>query len=89
MPVYKVFFAGLLCSCVLQAQAAEWRECEKVKLQQLKSEHRTQAQGRKKSSSANRGPSRARQKSDKLDEWLWRNCGNYANELRTLEQGRM
>lgn len=26
---------------------------------------------------------------DEIDEWLWRNCRSYANELRTIEQQHM
>lgn len=26
---------------------------------------------------------------DEIDDWLWRNCRSYANELRTIEQQRM
>lgn len=89
MPTRKFFLTMLLGCFALQTHAAEWRECEAAKLRQLKMEHGAQAKGKKKASSGNRGPSKARQKADKLDEWLWKNCGNYANELRSLEQGRM
>jgi hypothetical protein len=64
------------------------QECEKVKLRQLKAEQGSQAGG-KGSKASGKGPSKRRQNVDKLEEWLWKNCGSYAHELRNLEQQRM
>lgn len=85
----RLFVLVSLIACIAQAQAATLAECEKVKLQQLKAQHSAQHKGRKKASTADRGPSRSRQNIDKLEEWLWKNCRSYGNELRSLEQGRM
>jgi hypothetical protein len=42
-------------------------------------------------SGAKRGRSgaRANRSAAQLDDWLWKNCREYAYELRTLEQSRM
>lgn len=73
------------------SQAAELRECEQAKLRQLNLEQAARGNtGRshsKKHSRSNSG--KAHQNAEQLDEWLWKNCRNYANELRTLEQQRM
>lgn len=89
MSFRHLFVVALLVCHAAQSPAATLKECEKVKLQQLKAERSAQEKSRKKSSSTNRGPSRSRQSVDKLEDWLWRNCGSYAHELRSLEQGRM
>lgn len=93
-PRFKMrMLAALLACCVaplsVVAQAATLAECEKVKLKQLKAQHSAQDKGRKKASGSNRGPSKSRQNIDKLEEWLWKNCGNYSHEMRNLEQGQM
>jgi hypothetical protein len=72
--------------CTVQARAATYGECEKVKLKLLKAE---QSAGGKGAKAAGKGPSKRRQGTDKLEEWLWRNCSSYAHELRSLEQQRM
>lgn len=89
MSIYKIFIVLFLCGVIVPLHAATLSECEKIKLQQLKAEYGSKTKVRKRTSSNHRGPSRSRQSVDKLDEWLWKNCGNYANELRSLEQSRM
>ena len=84
----KLLFAVFIACCTVQVHAATFQECEKVKLRQLKAEQGSQAGG-KGSKASGKGPSKRRQNADKLDEWLWKNCGSYAHELRSLEQQRM
>jgi hypothetical protein len=88
MSAGKFLFAVLLICCAAQVHAATYGECEKIKLQQLKAERGSQAGG-KGSKASGKGPSKRRQSIDKLEEWLWKNCGSYASELRSLEQQRM
>lgn len=89
MSIRKLLFAVFIACCALQVHAATLQECEKVKLKHLKTEQGNQASGSKGSKAGGKGPSKRRQSADKLEEWLWRNCSNYAHELRTLEQQRM
>lgn len=86
MSTGKWLFVVFMACCVAPVYAASYSECEKAKLKQLKTER--SASG-KISKAGGKGPSKRRQNADKLDEWLWRNCGNYAHELRNLEQQRM
>jgi hypothetical protein len=93
MSIYK-FLVMLLCFWVVKpVAAAEWRECEKAKLRQLNLERAAQGDNSGHSSgkrhARSRHPDKARADASQLDEWLWKNCRNYANELRTLEQDRM
>ena len=89
MAMGKFVFAVFIVCCAAQAHAASLQECEKVKLQHLKAEQGSRAAGGKGSKAGGKGPSKRRQSTDKLEEWLWKNCGNYAHELRSLEQQRM
>lgn len=87
---FKTFcIAIILCVVAAPLSAASLAECEKVKLQQLKAERGAKSKGGKKAGAGNRGPSRSRQAVEQFEEWLWKNCSNYAHELRNLEQGRM
>lgn len=89
MPFHRLVIIALLAFGVAQSHAATLGECEKMKLQQLKAERSAHEKGRKKPARGSRGPSKSRQSVEKLEEWLWKNCGNYAHELRSLEQGHM
>jgi hypothetical protein len=89
MSIYK-FYVIPFCFCIAtQLHAAEWRACEKAKLRQLNLEQTARSGGGKKPSRSRSGSSKSRENADRLDEWLWKNCRDYANELRTLEQERM
>jgi hypothetical protein len=88
MAMEKLLIVAFMICCTGQAHAATYRECEKIKLQQLKAEQGPRASG-KGSKAAGKGPSKRRQNADKHEEWLWKNCGSYAHELRSLEQQRM
>ena len=86
-----MIFSRLCFICVLalvntQLHAAEWKECERAKLRLLKLEQRGAKSGHKARSgkSAN-----SRHNAAALDEWLWKNCRSYSNELRRLEQSHM
>lgn len=91
MSIGKFVFAVVIAWCAAQAQAhaATLQQCEKVKLQHLKTEQGSRVAGGKGSKAGGKGPSKRRQSADKLEEWLWKNCSNYAHELRSLEQHRM
>lgn len=87
---YSLFIGFVLVVSVAPLHAAEWRECEKVKLQQLRLTEKSRVSAPKKS----HGKHRARTDSshttaDDLETWLWKNCRDYSYELRTLEQERM
>lgn len=69
------------------AGAAEWPQCEQAKLRQLQLERRP-ASSKKTGKKPRRAVSNRRSVAD-LDEWLWKNCRQFAAELRTLEQSRM
>lgn len=86
--IKKTVFAIFIACCTAHVHATPYSECEKVKLQQLKSEQGSRGAS-KGTKAAGKGPSKRRQNADKLDEWLWKNCGDYAHELRSLEQQRM
>lgn len=88
MAMGKLLLVAFMACCTAQAHAATYRECEKIKLQQLKAEQGARASG-KGSKSTGKGPSKRRQNADKQEEWLWKNCSSYAHELRSLEQQRM
>jgi hypothetical protein len=89
MSIGKFVFAVVIAWCATPAHAATLQQCEKVKLQYLKAEQGSRAAGGKGSKAGGKGPSKRRQSADKLEEWLWKNCSNYAHELRSLEQQRM
>jgi hypothetical protein len=68
--------------------SAEWRECEKAKLRELRLQ-----QG-----SADRKTSKSRKRhqqedsyrsAEEIDAWLWKNCREFSYELRQLEQDKM
>lgn len=86
------FLVALIAGCTLQfsmqLQAATLQQCEKAKLKQLQAERGGKASG-KGGKSGEKGPSKRRQSLDKMDEWLWKNCGSYSYEMRRLEQERM
>jgi len=90
MSVRKLLLIPILCSFVAHTQAADLRACEKAKLRQLSAERaaHNKVSGGKQSKSSS-GRSKTRQDANQLDEWLWKNCRDYAQELRTLEQERM
>ncbi len=72
------------------AYAAEWHECEKAKLRQLDLQQaRKQASPSHKRKKSKQGRESAGSSVEQIDEWLWKNCREYAYELRTLEQQRM
>lgn len=86
----SLFIAFVLIVNVAPLHAAEWRECEKVKLQQLRLTEKLRISALKKS----HGKHHARTDSsyttaDDLETWLWKNCRDYSYELRTLEQQKM
>jgi hypothetical protein len=90
MSIGKFVFAVVVIAwSAAQADAATLQQCEKVKLQHLKAEQSSLATGGKGSKAGGKGPSKRRRSADKLEEWLWKNCGSYAHELRSLEQQRM
>ncbi len=86
--VKQTVLALFMACCTAYVHAAPYSECEKVKLQQLKSEQSSRGAG-KGAKASGKGPSKRRQNTDKLEEWLWKNCSDYAHELRSLEQQRM
>jgi|KBSSwiStaDraftv2_1062776.scaffolds.fasta_scaffold62215_5 hypothetical protein len=89
------FFSTIFISCVFVStaaplQAAEWRECEKAKLQQLRLTERARTSAPTKTRSKHRPSANStRATADDIDTWLWKNCREYSYELRTLEQQRM
>jgi hypothetical protein len=84
-----MIFAVLLACSVAHVHGATLAECESAKLKLLKAEQGARERARGSKPGSGKGPSRKRQSVEKLDEWLWKNCSNYAHELRQLEQGRM
>ncbi len=92
MSIYKLSLIPLCCCFALPVAAADWRECEQAKLRQLNLEHAAHTAsvgGSKKHARSRTGTTKSREDANQLDEWLWKNCRNYANELRSLEQDRM
>jgi len=89
------FFSTIFISCVFVSmaaplQAAEWRECEKAKLQQLRLAEHARTSAPTKHRSKHRASTNSSHTSvDDIETWLWKNCREYSYELRTLEQQRM
>lgn len=91
MQYRPILFSILIASLPLlaaQSHAAEWKECERAKLRQLKLEKRTSDSGKARKSRSGNSANSHRSAAE-LDEWLWKNCRSYAAELRRLEQSRM
>jgi hypothetical protein len=81
---YAFVIAMTICSTVVQG--AEWRECEKAKLRELKmrrgaDDHKTSKHQKRRSE--------GRQRAEEIDTWLWKNCREFSYELRQLEQDKM
>jgi len=89
MPFSRSFFILCLTLASAQVHAAEWKECERAKLRQLKLEQRTQTGGKSAQKSRSGKTASSRRNAAALDEWLWKNCRSYSSELRRLEQNQM
>lgn len=79
-----VIFAVAL---TLTAHGAEWRECEAAKLRALQWEKKTGERHTSKRKSQRKD--NRHQRVEEIDTWLWKNCREYAYELRQLEQEKM
>lgn len=88
MALSRLFF---ICAALVSTQlhAAEWKECERAKLRQLKLEQRSHSGGKTGHKARSGKTSNSRHNAAAIDEWLWKNCRSYSNELRRLEQSRM
>ena len=71
-----------------RVDAAEWKACERAKLQLLRQEQIQRSGGAHGRRHHRRATTPARNAAE-LDEWLWKNCREYSYELRALEQSRM
>jgi hypothetical protein len=100
MSRYKFFllplgFLGVVCiatsGIATSVHAADWRACEKAKLQQLNLEQTARANnhGGGKKASQRGGANKSKRSAEQIDEWLWKNCRDYSYELRNLEQQQM
>lgn len=69
-------------------QAAEWRECEKAKLHELKLQQNADEHKTSKRKSRHRSENN-HQSAEEIDTWLWKNCREFSYELRQLEQEKM
>lgn len=95
MPHFRYSFGAqllhgfILMAVVLSpsAQSAEWRECEKAKLRELKLQQGS-AESKPSKSKKRKSESRS-ERIEEIDTWLWKNCREYSYELRQLEQDRM
>lgn len=90
MRFYLSFFLFASVMMASSVHGAEWRECEKAKLQQLRQSEQARSavptKSRKKSKSSRSSSTRS---IDDIETWLWKNCREYSYELRALEQQRM
>lgn len=71
----------------IAAHSAEWRECEKAKLREIKLQ-----QGAASSKPTKGKKSKKESRSERIEEidtWLWKNCREFSYELRQLEQNHM
>lgn len=87
---YSLFLVFTLVVSAAPLHAAEWRECEKAKLQQLRQTEKARVSAPKKSHGKHRARTNSSySSSEDLETWLWKNCRDYSYELRSLEQQRM
>lgn len=82
----------LVISCIAafasSVHCAEWRECEKAKLHQLRLQQEPSPRKTAKRKRSTDGASRY-QRAEEIDTWLWKNCREFSYELRKLEQEKM
>lgn len=83
--LYFFILAAVLLSPL--AYGAEWRECEKAKLRELKLQQGS-AQSKPAKGKKRKQESRS-ERIEEIDTWLWKNCREFSYELRQLEQDRM
>lgn len=95
MPYLRFPLRILFSFCVLVAIAmfsaiahsAEWPECERAKLRELKLQQGSSASKTTKSKKQ-KSESRS-ERIEEIDTWLWKNCREFSYELRQLEQDKM
>lgn len=83
--LYFFILAAVLLSSA--AYGAEWRECEKAKLRELKLQ-RSSMESKPSKGKKHKQESRS-ERIEEIDTWLWKNCREYSYELRQLEQEHM
>lgn len=95
MPHFRFNFYSPIFYCLIVAgtmlpsitHGAEWRDCEKAKLRELKLQ-----QGSRESKPTKSKKKNQRSRGERIEEietWLWKNCREFSYELRQLEQDRM
>ncbi len=72
----------------VNAQAAEWRECEKAKLREMQ-QQRNANHPKPSKHKKRRSHEDSSQRAEEIDTWLWKNCREFSYELRQLEQEKM
>ncbi|MFT3929771.1 MAG: hypothetical protein QM709_05645 [Spongiibacteraceae bacterium] len=87
--IFTIGFFGVVIAAMpaSSAYAAEWRECEKAKLRELKLQDGAEKRTTTKKKASHRES--LGQRIEEIDTWLWKNCREYSYELRQLEQEHM
>lgn len=89
--VPSLFIASILSSAAIADETLA--HCSAKKTQQMELTQRMRAGTPAKTSHRKKGHStrttNTRQRIDDIDEWLWKNCRNYSEEMRTIEQQYM
>ena len=92
MPHSRLFLSRLLILVLfifsLCAHGAEWRDCEKAKLHELKLQRSANEHKTSKRKSRHHSEN-SQQSTEEIDTWLWKNCREFSYELRQLEQEKM